>query len=213
MKLFIWDFHGTLEQGNEFAVLEISNTILKNSGYTTPFTRDECIMLYGRRWWEYFEFKLPAESHEKHLELQSMCIEFQRNNKHVVLKNIQLANDALKVLTAIDKIHDQILVSNSDPVSLGFFLNTVGIESFFPDGKRFAVNFHQCGITKAQVCEKYIIHKSYDQVYCIGDSESDMQLGESIGATNVLYTHPHLIPKDAHAHYKINNLVEILKFI
>lgn len=37
MKLFVWDFHGVLEKGNEGAVLEISNKILGDFRYKERF--------------------------------------------------------------------------------------------------------------------------------------------------------------------------------
>ena len=61
MKLFVWDFHGTLEKGNELAVLEISNLILKKHDYKERFLESQCRELYGEKWFEYFEYLLPNE--------------------------------------------------------------------------------------------------------------------------------------------------------
>ncbi len=56
MKLFVWDFHGTLEKGNEYAVLEMSNIILEKHGHKERFTELQCRELYGKKWYEFFEF-------------------------------------------------------------------------------------------------------------------------------------------------------------
>lgn len=45
MKLFVWDFHGTLEKGNENAVLEITNRILKALVYERLMSEEENLML------------------------------------------------------------------------------------------------------------------------------------------------------------------------
>lgn len=38
MKLFIWDFHGVLEKGNDDAVVEITNLALRRHGYSRELT-------------------------------------------------------------------------------------------------------------------------------------------------------------------------------
>ena len=74
MKLFIWDFHGTLEKGNERGVIALSNEALKRRGYTERFSEDHIQKLYGRKWHEYFAFLLPHEIPATHLSLQQDCI-------------------------------------------------------------------------------------------------------------------------------------------
>lgn len=56
MKLFVWDFHGTLEKDNEHAVMEISNKVLENLGYTQRLSKEDNLMLYGKKWADYFEY-------------------------------------------------------------------------------------------------------------------------------------------------------------
>ena len=51
MKLFVWDLHGVLEKGNEIALLEISNIILKKFGYLEKFSIEDCIKLNGLSCW------------------------------------------------------------------------------------------------------------------------------------------------------------------
>jgi len=70
MKLFVWDFHGVLESGTENTVFEISNQVLEDFGYRERFTRQENHDLFGRKWYEYYEYLLPAQNHERHMSLQ-----------------------------------------------------------------------------------------------------------------------------------------------
>ena len=44
MKLFVWDFHGVLEKGNDLAVLDITNKVLEQAGYSERLNED-----FGRR--------------------------------------------------------------------------------------------------------------------------------------------------------------------
>ncbi|MBU6389829.1 hypothetical protein KGQ71_04940, partial [Patescibacteria group bacterium] len=74
MKLFVWDFHGVLEKGNEQAVLEVSNLILRDFGFDQQFSREEIYRLYGQRWCDYFAHLLPDTQEELHLQLQHACI-------------------------------------------------------------------------------------------------------------------------------------------
>ena len=75
-KLFVWDFHGTLEKGNELAALEISNLVMAEHGYYERFTTGDAYTLYGKKWYEYFEYLLPDEAHEVHVKLQHDCFEW-----------------------------------------------------------------------------------------------------------------------------------------
>jgi len=61
MKLFIWDLHGTLEQGNERAAIDMSNQILERFGYRERFSDEDVFKLYGLKWFQYFEYLLPHE--------------------------------------------------------------------------------------------------------------------------------------------------------
>ena len=41
MKLFVWGLHGTLEQGNEDAAIEVSNLALEQHGYKQRFKPED----------------------------------------------------------------------------------------------------------------------------------------------------------------------------
>ena len=61
-KLFVWDYHGTLEKGNDEVVLAYTNMALEEMGYERRLTREENLKLYGILWYKYFEYLLPDES-------------------------------------------------------------------------------------------------------------------------------------------------------
>jgi len=70
-KLFVWDFHGTLEKGNENASRAITNNVLAKFGHKVRLSKHDAIKLYGKKWYEYYEYLLPNEPHEVHLTLQA----------------------------------------------------------------------------------------------------------------------------------------------
>lgn len=213
MKLFIWDFHGTLEQGNELAVLEISNIVLEKHGYAERLSTAQSYELYGRKWYEYFEYLLPTTAHEKIMELQNICFDFSCNHPEIIAKYIKFTRHATEVLETIDKSHDQILVSNTKPASLEIYLKTVGMSIFFPEDKTFATDSHTTNSTKLDVAKKYIYKKHFEEIIVVGDSSGDIELGHALKATTFLYAHPGQKFKPCSPHHKINDLRQVLKAI
>lgn len=213
MKLFVWDFHGTLERGNELAVLETSNTILERHGYEERFTETQCMALYGRKWHEYFSKLLPDEPAEKHLLLQEDCFQFSVEHPEIIAKYIKPTEHAIEVLRRIREKHDQILISNTKPASLTIFMESIGVTPFFPKGKAFATDAHSQDNTKQEILKRYLENNAREEVVAIGDSSSDVDLGHRFGATTVLYTHPGRTPKPCSPHYHINSLEGLLRMI
>ncbi len=213
MKLFVWDFHGVLEKDNEHAVINISNKVLKKLGYRRHITEEENLLLYGRKWFEYFEYLLPDESHEKHLEIQKACLDYEKAHPNIIGNNIKPNNHALDVLEAISKSHhDQILISNMSDVALEMFMNSIGITKYFP-AKAFACNTRSGNkvYTKQARLKEYLSDKTFDSIIIIGDTPNDIDLKKVAGGITYLYAHPYLKFKDCNPDYKINDLREILK--
>lgn len=210
-KIFVWDFHGVLEKGNEKAVLEISDSILKNYGYKERFTEEDMDKLYGLKWWEYFKYLLPYESHERHLELQKACFNYQTFE---IIARYTLPNDyAHHVLEEIVKAgHYQILISNTNPESLKLFIKAVNMEKYFSEGNSFAVDLHTSNDkTKNDVLKNFIKEKRFDKIIIIGDSPMDMKLKDVIGGKTYLYSHKERKFRECKADVYINDLREILK--
>ncbi len=62
--LFIWDFHGVLEKGNEKAVQELCNLILKDFQIQKEVSLKEVIDWYGLSWFDYFKLAAPQGNNE-----------------------------------------------------------------------------------------------------------------------------------------------------
>ena len=69
MKLFIWDFHGVLEKGNDEIVFKITNRALKMHGHSRQMTRQEGEFLSGRLWRDYFAYLIPELDEDERLVL------------------------------------------------------------------------------------------------------------------------------------------------
>jgi len=194
MKLFVWDFHGTLEQGNELAALEISNAALAKLGFKERFTEEQAVTLYGKKWYEYFEFLLPEEPHETHMRLQEMSFAWPTHDE-VIAKYIRPNDYVDEVLGAIrTKGHDQIVISNTNKTALPIFLRLTGLDKHFNDQRAMAVMAHTREVkrSKVDVVQDYLATlDARPELIVIGDSAKDMQLAEDLGAKGYWYRHPH----------------------
>ena len=212
MKLFVWDFHGVLEKGNELAVGEISNHVLAERGYYQRFSDTEIEKLYGLKWYQYFEYLLPQESPETHLALQQACFLHSSNSLKIISRYIQLNDHVPEILSRISFKHQQIVISNTRSESLRMFLEAVNITSFFPSTHALAVDAHTKDPLrqKIHVLQEFLKDKSFEKVIVISDAPEDKALTLDKGIF-YLYAHPFRKHKEGIADFKINDLREVLK--
>src|SRR5262245_54367873 len=97
-KLFVWDFHGTLETGNDGAVIEITNRVLEESGFIHRMTTCDAEVLTGKRWHEYFLHLLPDEDPDLCMKLQAACISIFQRHPEIVAKYIRPTPFAYEIL-------------------------------------------------------------------------------------------------------------------
>jgi len=212
MKLFVWDFHGVLEKDNDLAVLDISNRVLEQAGYAERFSEENNREFYGLKWFQYFERILPGLTNAQHMELQAACFKFAEENLNILAKHIKPSDHSLKVLKVLHESgHDQIILSNTRPHDLLWFVNSVGIKEYFPDKKIIGVNAHQKYGSKKDALKEYLKNNLFEQVIIIGDSQSDMELKDVAGGVTYFYTHPHIVTSnDAKADHVITDLRRLL---
>ena len=218
-KLFVWDFHGVLEKGNENATREITNTILSRFGYDVQMSDAQTREFYGLKWYEYFEQLLPHESYERCLELQNACIVFGNTNDEIVGRHIHPNDHASDVLDTInDAGHDQLLISNTDTDSFKMFMSLVpSVSTRFAADRMFSLSGHTKNVMrrKEDVLQAFIetSQARYDDVIAIGDSPRDVSLASIADGTSYLYAHPYLAFRECEADYKIRDLREVLREI
>jgi phosphoglycolate phosphatase-like HAD superfamily hydrolase len=219
MKLFIWDFHGVLEKNNERAAQFITNKILKEAGYKERLTKKTGDELYGKRWFQYFEYLLPHETHEKHMELTYKCFDVGDFHPEIVEKYIRTAPWAKMVLKKIAKKHDQILISNTHRVALERFLKSVELDQFFTKDKIFSTDSHRNipAKNKAEVAVDYIKDNppvgGFEDIIVVGDAIEEMNLAKTIGAKFYLYAHKGKNFRECDCENKIRDLRDIISQI
>jgi phosphoglycolate phosphatase-like HAD superfamily hydrolase len=215
MKIFVWDLHGTLERGNELAVLDISNRVLEEFGYDERFNYSDAAELYGRKWREYFAWLLPNEQEARWAELQDACFKLSEMAVDLQAKRIKPTEHANEVLRAIGARHRQIILSNTRSETLRVFIHVLGIEPFFPEGTFFAIDGHTPSAVNASknvaLANFLAGHEKPEEIVIIGDSPEDMKLADVAGGVRYLYTHPEFRPRPCEADFHISDLREILE--
>lgn len=210
-KLFVWDLHGTLECGNELAVIKLSNEVLSYRGYAERFREDEAIRLYGQKWYEYFRYLLPNEEQHVWFSLQEDCFLLSETELDIQASYMSPTPESHDVLKAISVSHRQILISNTRPGTLRVFMDKLGLDQFFCEGEYFAVDGHtDHRKTKVEVLNDYLQGKRFKEIVVIGDSRTDMSLGSAVGAYRILYNHPYLKRKDIDADTYTSDLRDVL---
>ncbi len=214
-KLFVWDFHGTLEHGNDGAVIEITNRVLQEQGYHRRLSTQEAEQLSGKRWYEYFVHLVPELTQEECKKLQDACITISQKHPEIIAKYIKPTPWAEEVLHAIHQSrHTQIVLSNTQPHSLDIFLASVRLEHFFPSTHRLAADtYAKTHLTKKDWLNEFMQDKHFPGgIVAIGDSPGDVELAachpKGIG---YLYTHPGRHHRQAECHHKIHDLKIILQ--
>jgi phosphoglycolate phosphatase-like HAD superfamily hydrolase len=186
-------------------------------GYSQQFNDQHVTQLYGLKWYQYFEFLLPDESHDQHIELQATAFAISNNPEGVAIitKHTSPSLNAMKTLQAIAGSHQQVLISNTTPASLPIYINALGMQDYFGDNNAIAVNQHNREIkhSKFDALSAFMQGRNYDEIIVIGDSEIDMMLAKQAGATGYLYTHAGLPFRSELGDYKINDLIEVLREI
>lgn len=216
MKLFVWDLHGTLEKGNEDAVIELSNMALEQLGYDQRFQARDSRDLYGLKWYEYFERLLPDESHEKHMELQVRSFQLSDQNQELIARYMRPSAHAHEVLQHVaDSSHEQILISNTVPSTIPLFVKALAMEPYFSGANAFSVDAHTKDAmrSKEQALDAYLQDKSFEDIIVIGDSSTDLRLAEHARAKAYLYAHPGYAFRADGGDYRIHDLREVIRQI
>lgn len=216
MKLFVWDLHGTLEKGNECAVIDISNQILDHFGYRERFSYADNPQLYGRKWYEYFAWLFKDSDHDRDLKLQDACFRLSESSPELQYRWVRPTEHATDVLSRIRSQHHQILISNTRVSTLKVFIETLRYEDFFSSGNAFAVDGHseRPALSKEDVLTDYLHDAvAFEQVVIIGDSPSDMRLKNVAGGITCLYTHPEFAFRDCESDRRIRDLRQVLELV
>lgn len=210
MALFVWDYHGTLERGNESAVLELSNMALQAAGFSERLTASQATLLCGQPWIKYFATVLPDQPADVHKSLYRDVLAIDTAQPQVKAKHIRANDDSHAVLGAIAAAgHSQVIISHCNDIAV--FLRLTGMERYFPPGHHFSTHATLPSQSKQQLFDAYLHGKRFDRIILIGDSPADLVL--SPHDKEYLYAHPGIPMRDAPTErtIKIRNLLDVVQ--
>ena len=211
-NLYVWDFHGTLEKGNEHAVREICQSVLEKHGYYRKVTLDEVLYLYGSSWGEYFKTLVPSLPVETVKQMMEDAIKMSQKTSSKYIQPMDHSLDTLLLLKV--KGNTNIIVSNCRQYRITAFCESTGVSPLV--AKAIGISGNESMLekdvvkTKAAHILKFADGRKFDRVFMIGDRETDVDAGLLAGATTVLFN-PRKANVDTKAHHTITDLLEVLK--
>ncbi|MDP3728046.1 MAG: HAD hydrolase-like protein [bacterium] len=216
MKLFVWDFHGTLEKGCMESFPDVLNDALEKEGYTQRFNAETAKNYFGLPVREIFQRYIPDLSKEE-IEILTERIS-TKESLEITRKTLRANDHAEYVLEAIaNRGYDQILISNISDKEMFWFLEAVKLEKFFPPGKAFPIINGTTKKNKEGILKEYIETKKVQDIIIIGDSMTDIELAWVAGGVTYLYAHPGKsfveCKEGTIPDYRINDLREVFREI
>lgn len=214
MKLFVWDLHGTLEQGNDRLVIDISNEVLARRGYAQRFSHADSPALYGRPWEDYFRWLLGGNDPARDASLRQDCIalaDADPGRRAATVTPTPHAHDVLRAVAGAR--HDQVLISSSRTETVQAFTAHLGYQGFFPPGHALATAGpapRPPEPKKAALAGYLQARGPYDEIVITGDTPGDMNLAEVAGGTTYLFARPGTPFPDCPARHRIRDLRHVL---
>jgi phosphoglycolate phosphatase-like HAD superfamily hydrolase len=217
--LFAWDFHGVLEKDNEKAVQELCNLVFDELKIDRRITLQEAMDWYGLSWFDYFKLAVPGGDEELWKTMVNKVHSFHERGWEIIQKYVKPKDYAKEVLNRIkSENHHNIIISNSSQESINRFVNAVDLKSHMDeiigidshDFSKINIALHDI---KSQILAEFIKDKNYKKIVVIGDRETDIRAGKSVGAITYFFHNQHF-NKDIHnidADFTITDLREVLK--
>src|SRR3972149_8153024 len=191
-KLFVWDFHGTLEEGVEVGFFEILKKIAKKNKADRKITLRQVREKYGITVADYLRYFFPKANTSQIKKMMEEVAKIQNQNH--LKKYVRAAPQAIEVLSKIKKAgYENIVVSNSHPKHIKFLIAIVGMKNLV--SRVFAVDRHYSYKKQDPIKEKVKIFKMIikqknlkdKQLITIGDKASDVNAGILAQATTYQY--------------------------
>lgn len=218
MKIFAWDFHGTLEQGVEVGFWHILKKLAREWRIKENFELMEVRRLYGTSIADYLRHFFPRCSDEIIKQMMARLVELQDEGH--LNTYVKAEPGAIEVLVKIKKAgHKNIVVSNSRPGHIVPLIEIVGLKDLID--KVYAIDRHFTTKMIDPVAEKTKILKKIAEknrlknggLIVIGDRASDINAGLAAGALTYQFLRRSFPIDKTQAHYKIYDLAEILREI
>lgn len=184
-KIFIWDFHGTLETGTVSILTEIANTLIRENGGLKEHTPTEFARIPNFSWNTFFQEHLPHYSKD---EIDAVVQDAYNKNKfgHLMDKYSRPNEGAIEILTHIKSQNGtNIVVSNSRQDKLEYYLTHVGvmpmIDEYYGVDDGSILSRQDVLKRKTETLKRIINERNDTGIYGVGDTDTDFQAAEAAG--------------------------------
>lgn len=187
-KLFIWDFHNTLETGTLNIITQIANSLLRENGGNKVYTTKEIENFPSFSWETFFKNELPHFTKD---EIKKLVCEAYNEKRFGYLNKKysrpqKHSKEILKFIKAKGDIN--VVVSNSRNDKLSSYIKNIGLQKY--------IDFH-FGIDDGRILSKDDVirkkiktikiflkryKKIFSEIIVISDSFSELEIVEKIKA-------------------------------
>lgn len=218
MKVFAWDFHGTLEQGVEVGFWHILKQIALRRKIAENFTLSEVRKLYGTSIGSYLKHFFPEANDNEIKQMMAEVVEIQTHGH--LKKYVTAAPGSIEILTKVRKAgHKNIVLSNSHPEHINPLIKIVRLEHLIEEV--YAIDRHYTHKKIDPVREKTKVLKKLIKInklkngdlITIGDRATDIEAGIAAGATTYQFLRKGFPVDKTGADYKIYDFAEISREI
>jgi phosphoglycolate phosphatase-like HAD superfamily hydrolase len=209
--LFVWDFHGVLEKGNEYALQEVINQVLEEFKFKRRAAIEEILLLAGKSWKDHYRHFLPGVSDEILSSMANRSNELGMPAAKKFTRPNDFAADVLSQITGHGS--KSIVISHTQKDAVKFFTDLVGITEFVDAHFATDLQDNNSTIAEAKIAaiNKYMKGRNFDKIVFVGDSEHDIEAGLSVGAVTYLFSTDMKRASRTKAHHVISDLREVLK--
>lgn len=204
-------------KGNEYAVRNICNEVLKEFGVDREVSIEKVLELYGESWSEYYQELIPDA---RKYDISTMCERSEVVSHKMTAEHLKPMDGAHETLSKIQKKSGaNLLISNTRPGRLEDFLEMIDtinyLHNYFGVGRDFETCDFDIVDYKADRVLDFVREEDFGKIINVGDQISDMRVGQRIGAINYLFRNPDSPysrepPSSEIIDYKINDLKDVL---
>lgn len=213
-NLFVFDFHGTLVEGNNEATLESTNLSLERHKKKERATLDFCMKNEGKPWSDYFRELCPDATEEEIKSMLEVALSF---DDYVIPKHVRLVKNAINVLEEIKKNGDVIIiVSSTNKEAFKEYMKHIKIDHLIDEfigitKEEETKGRYSIAEWKGKKIKEFIERGSFDRKFLIGNSMEDIRAGNIAGTNNFFFNLEG--EKCSLTQHSIKDLKEILSLI
>ncbi len=210
--LYVWDFHGTLEEGTIKQAEYVTNKIRRENNLSI-LNKEDLYFLFGEHWLLWFKYKEEI-SNEYAEKMYNSAQKLALNTIKTFINPKAYAGEVLKNIKKNNGVN--IVVSNTKLEKLYEYTEHTGLTEYFDYfiGNN-DINIHEERVEdyKYKKVKNYLDNHVFEKIVCIGDQETDILLGKKLNKiipTITYRIYDHEKPETTEADYIINDLRKIL---